>query len=57
VRRFGYGEWCISTEKWGVAGAIFFLKIFINERLKEKLLVIKDSGVWDMTHCGWLSGS
>jgi len=35
----------------------FFLKIFVNETLKEKLLVIEDSGVWDMTQCGWLSGS
>jgi hypothetical protein len=26
-----------------------FLKIFINERLKEKLLVIEDSSVRDMT--------
>jgi hypothetical protein len=49
------GEWCIGTEKRRVAGAFFL--IFINERLKGKLLVTEDSGVWDMNHCGQLSGS
>jgi len=47
----------VSVEKsWELREPFcFFLKIFINERLKEKLLVIEDSGVWDMTQCGWLS--
>jgi len=48
----------VSVEKSGeLREPFFFLKIFINGTLKEKLLVIEDSGVWDMNQCGWLSGS
>ena len=32
------------------------LKMFINERLNENLLVSGVSVVWDMTVCGWLCG-
>jgi len=48
----------VSVQKSGelLEPFCFFLKIFINERLKEKLLVIEDSSVCDMTQCGWLSG-
>lgn len=48
----------VSVEKRGDLLDPFcsLLKIFINERLNEKLLVSGVSVVWGMPVCAWLCG-